>query len=107
MEFTNILRQISVEFDLTILALTHTNKGKHDDDISKISGSEGMAGGTDGNWVLTKSKRTDTRANLTIPTVIPKLLNLPLNLTKNPAVGTSLPVTNQLSMRKNGFTRYR
>ena len=25
-----------------------------------------MAGGTDGNWVLTKSKRTDTRANLTI-----------------------------------------
>lgn len=65
-EFTNILRQISMEFDLTILALTHTNKGKHDDDISKISGSEGMAGGTDGNWVLTKSKRTDTRANLTI-----------------------------------------
>ena len=45
-EFTNILRQISMEFDLTILALTHTN--------------------TDGNWVLTKSKRTDTRANLTI-----------------------------------------
>lgn len=65
-EFTNILRQISMEFGLTILALTHTNKGKHDDDISKISGSEGMAGGTDGNWVLTKSKRTDTRANLTI-----------------------------------------
>ena len=65
-EFTNILRQISMEFDLTILALTHTNKGKHDDDISKISGSEGMAGGTDGNWVLKKSKRTDTRANLTI-----------------------------------------
>lgn len=25
-----------------------------------------MAGRTDGNWVLTKSKRTDTRANLTI-----------------------------------------
>lgn len=40
-EFTNILHQISMEFDLTILALTHTNKGKHDDDISKISGSEG------------------------------------------------------------------
>ena len=65
-EFTNILRQISVEFDLTILALTHTNKGKHDDEISKISGSEGMAGGTDGNWVLTKNKRTDSKANLTI-----------------------------------------
>ena len=32
-EFTNILHQISMEFDLTILALTHTNKGKHDDDI--------------------------------------------------------------------------
>lgn len=42
-----------MEFDLTILALTHTNKSKHDDDISKISGSDGMAGGTDGNWVLT------------------------------------------------------
>lgn len=65
-EFTNILRQISVEFDLTILALTHTNKGKHDDEISKISGSEGMAGGTDGNWVLTKNKRTDAKASLTI-----------------------------------------
>lgn len=65
-EFTNILRKISIEFDLTILALTHTNKGKHDDDISKISGSEGMAGGTDGNWVMTKNKRTDTRAYLTI-----------------------------------------
>lgn len=37
------------------------------------------------------------------PTVIPKPLNLPLNLTKNPAVGTSSPVTNRLSMRKNGF----
>ena len=52
-----------MEFGLTILALTHTNKGKHDDDISKISGSEGMAGGTDGNWVLTKSKRTDTTSH--------------------------------------------
>lgn len=65
-EFTNLLRQISVEYHLTILALTHTNKGKHDDEISKISGSEGMAGGTDGNWVLTKNKRTDTTATLTI-----------------------------------------
>lgn len=64
--FTNILRKISVDYDLTLLALTHTNKGKHDDAISKISGSEGIAGGTDGNWVLTKSKRTDTRATLTI-----------------------------------------
>ena len=65
-EFVKNIYAGEVEFDLTILALTHTNKGKHDDDISKISGSEGMAGGTDGNWVLTKSKRTDTRANLTI-----------------------------------------
>ena len=65
-EFVKNIYAGDVEFDLTILALTHTNKGKHDDDISKISGSEGMAGGTDGNWVLTKSKRTDTRANLTI-----------------------------------------
>lgn len=65
-EFVKNIYAGDVEFDLTILALTHTNKGKHDDDISKISGSEGMAGGTDGNWVLTKSKRTGTRANLTI-----------------------------------------
>lgn len=65
-EFAKNIYAGDVEFDLTILALTHINKGKHDDDISKISGSEGMAGGTDGNWVLTKSKRTDTRANLPI-----------------------------------------
>lgn len=64
--FTNILRKISVDYDLTLLALTHTNKGKHDDAISKISGSEGIAGGTDGNWVLSKGTRTDTRATLTI-----------------------------------------
>lgn len=52
------LRQLAVEG----LVDYCPNKGC----ISKISGSEGMAGGTDGNWVLTKSKRTDTRANLTI-----------------------------------------
>ena len=97
-EFTNILRQISMEFDLTILALTHTNKGKHDDDISKISGSEGMAGGTDGNWVLTPTPEPISP----FPTVTPKPLNLPLNLTKNPAVGTSSPVTNLLSMKRSG-----
>ncbi|MFR4039880.1 MAG: hypothetical protein ACLTZT_20660 [Butyricimonas faecalis] len=45
-EFTNILRQISVEFQLPSCAHAH-QQGKHDDDIGKISGSEGMAGGTD------------------------------------------------------------
>lgn len=65
-EFTDVLRKITDEYDLTMLVLTHTNKGKHEDDVSKISGSEGIAGGTDGNWVLTKNKRTDENAFLTI-----------------------------------------
>ena len=101
MEFTNILRQISMEFDLTILALTHTNKGKHDDDISKISGSEGMAG-EQTDWVLTKSKRTDTRANLTISNRDTEAFEFALEFDKNPAVGTSSPVTNLLSMKRSG-----
>ena len=65
-EFTDILRRIAYDYDITLLALTHTNKGKYDDEVSKISGSEGIAGGTDGNWVLTKNKRTDTKASLII-----------------------------------------
>jgi len=65
-DVTDTLRQITVDYDLTMLVLTHTNKGKHDDEISKISGSEGIAGGTDGNWVLSKSQRIDYKATLTI-----------------------------------------
>ena len=62
-EFTNILRQISMEFDLTILALTHTNKGKHDDDISKISKCDLFIylGGESDEWVKDALKQAENK----------------------------------------------
>lgn len=53
-----------MEFDLFIFALTHTNKGKHDDDISKILAKRAWQE-NDGNPGADKEQRTH-RANLTI-----------------------------------------
>ena len=66
-----------------------------------------MAGGTDGNWVLTKSKRTDTRANLTISNRDTEAFEFALEFDKESCRWNKLPVMNLLSMRKNVLTRYR
>ncbi|MCD8131516.1 MAG: helicase RepA family protein [Lachnospiraceae bacterium] len=64
-KFMEKLREITNACDVSILLLHHSNKGSHDDIINAISGSEGLAAGSDGNWVLYKEKRTDTRAKIT------------------------------------------
>ena len=61
------LRSITNKYDVTLLLVHHTRK-MHDenDPINNISGSTGLTGATDGNWVLEKPKRTANNAKLTI-----------------------------------------
>ena len=61
------LRQVTNRYDLTLLLVHHTRKMNDENDpINNISGSTGLTGATDGNWVLEKVKRTENHAKLTI-----------------------------------------
>jgi RecA-family ATPase len=60
------LRKIVDNRGLTLL-LVHHNRKMHDDDpLNMISGSTGLTGSTDGNWVLLKERRIGDKARLTI-----------------------------------------
>ena len=61
------LRQITNKYDITLLLVHHTRKMNDENDpINNISGSTGLTGATDGNWVLEKVKRIEYHAKLTI-----------------------------------------
>lgn len=61
------LRQVTNKYEITLLLVHHTRKMNDENDpINNISGSTGLTGATDGNWVLEKLKRTENHAKLTI-----------------------------------------
>jgi len=61
------LRQLTNKYEMTLLLVHHTRKMHDDNDpINNVSGSTGLTGATDGNWVLEKVKRTENHAKLTI-----------------------------------------
>jgi len=61
------LRSVTNKHDITLLLVHHTRKMNDENDpINNISGSTGLTGATDGNWVLEKVKRTENHAKLTI-----------------------------------------
>jgi hypothetical protein len=61
------LRSITNKYEITLLLVHHTRKMNDENDpINNISGSTGLTGATDGNWVLEKVKRIENHAKLTI-----------------------------------------
>ena len=61
------LRQVTNQYEITLLLVHHTRKMNDENDpINNISGSTGLTGATDGNWVLEKAKRIENHAKLTI-----------------------------------------
>lgn len=60
------LRTITDKYPVTLLLVHHTRKMQDDDPLNLISGSTGISGATDGNWILEKIKRTENNAKLTI-----------------------------------------
>jgi hypothetical protein len=61
------LRSVTNKYEITLLLVHHTRKMNDENDpINNVSGSTGLTGATDGNWVLEKVKRTENHAKLTI-----------------------------------------
>jgi RecA-family ATPase len=61
------LRSVTNKYETTLLLVHHTRKMNDENDpINNVSGSTGLTGATDGNWVLEKVKRTENHAKLTI-----------------------------------------
>ena len=63
MEF---LRQITNDFSVAILLVTHTRKMDDPDPLNTISGSTGLVGAVDGVMILEKENRTTNGGKLTI-----------------------------------------
>ena len=62
-----ILRSVTNKYEITLLLVHHTRKMNDENDpINNISGSTGLTGATDGNWVLEKVKRSENHAKITI-----------------------------------------
>jgi len=62
----NILRQITNEFNVSLVLVTHTRKLDDPDPLNIISGSTGLVGAVDGVFILEKDTRTGNSAKLTI-----------------------------------------
>ena len=60
----NALKQISDRHHLAILLVHHLRKTGDADPLNMISGTSGIAGGADTNFVLQKDKRTENTATL-------------------------------------------
>lgn len=50
------LQELSMDLNIAILLIHHTNKGEFADEYRRISGSHGITGGSDSNWVLDTDK---------------------------------------------------
>ena len=59
-----ILKQLSDKHRIAILLIHHLRKMNDDDPINMISGTTGISGATDSNFVLKKDKRSGTAATL-------------------------------------------
>lgn len=61
---TNSLKQVADKHCLAIVLVHHLRKTTDSDPHNKISGTSGIAGGADSNFVLQKDKRTENTAKL-------------------------------------------
>ncbi len=60
------LKQFADKFRLCLLIVHHTRKSPANDEFDRISGTTGIYGCADGAFVLSKEKRTDSTATLSI-----------------------------------------
>ena len=60
----NSLKQIADKNQLAIVLVHHLRKTSDNDPLNMISGTTGIAGGADGNFVLQREKRTENTATL-------------------------------------------
>lgn len=60
------LKQLADKFKLCMLVVHHTRKSPANDEFDRISGTTGIHGCADGAFVLSKEKRTDRAATLSI-----------------------------------------
>ena len=60
----NALKQIADKHKIAILLVHHLRKTSDSDPLNMISGTSGIAGGADTNFVLQKDKRTENTATL-------------------------------------------
>lgn len=60
----NSLKQIADKHKIAIVLVHHLRKTSDADPLNMISGTSGIAGGADGNFVLQKDKRTESTAKL-------------------------------------------
>lgn len=60
------LKQLADKFKLCMLVVHHTRKSPANDEFERISGTTGIYGCADGAFVLSKEKRTDSAATLSI-----------------------------------------
>jgi RecA-family ATPase len=60
------LRSIAQKYGITIVLVHHSTKMEHDNAINSISGTNGLMGGTDGNWILERPKPEETRGKITM-----------------------------------------
>ena len=60
------LKQFADKFKICLLIVHHTRKTPADDEFDRISGTTGIYGCADGAFVLSKERRTDSSATLSI-----------------------------------------
>ncbi len=60
------LKQLADKFKLCLLIVHHTRKSPANDEFDRISGTTGIYGCADGAFVLSKERRTDNAATLSI-----------------------------------------
>lgn len=60
------LKQLADRFQLCMLVVHHTRKSPANDEFDRISGTTGIYGCADGAFVLSKARRTDNTATLSI-----------------------------------------
>ena len=60
------LKQLADKFQLCMLVVHHTRKSPANDEFDRISGTTGIYGCADGAFVLSKERRTDSAATLSV-----------------------------------------
>ena len=59
-----LLKEVAVEFDITILVVHHVRKLDDDDPFNTLSGTTGISGAVDTSFVLKRSNRNEMNATL-------------------------------------------
>ena len=59
-----LLKEVAVEFDITVLVVHHVRKLDDDDPFNMLSGTTGISGAVDTSFVLKRSNRNEANATL-------------------------------------------